>query len=415
MNEIRNIIIGLEFRPKGTQICYYDRQEKEPVSISPKLGSNQYLFPTILSKRPGEDVWHVGIEAEYFSTYHGEILIDSLYDICCAEENILLDGKETAPAVLLAHYLLEVLKLSGASDPVRQLGALMVVTEELNGPMVRNLQKAWEIAGLTRAHCYMQDLEESFYYFVMHQKREYFSRKVAWFTFQGEEVSFASLSLNNRTRPVMAEIEKGKKIQLPKEPQQKDVAFYELIIESFGAEPYSSIFMVGEGFHKDWAVRSIPLLCKNQRKVFYGNNLFVWGACYAAKEKSEDHSLKGYLYTGNALVRVNVGMEMIIQGTNAYYPVIEAGTNWYETEKDFEILLDDIDHLVFLVNQMHTESKTRYCMQLPGLPKRPARATRLHVHLEYESSNLCVIRVTDLGFGEMYPSSGKSWEEKISW
>lgn len=415
MNETRNIIIGLELGPRASQICYYDRQEKEPVSISPKVGSNQYLFPTILSKKPGEEVWHMGLEGEYFSAHQGEVLVDSLYEICQEEENVLIDGQEMEPAQLLARYLLEVLKMSGASDPVRQLGALMVVTEELTGPMVRNMQKAWKLAGLTRARCFMQDREESFYYYVMHQRREYLSRKVAWFTFQKNEVSFASLSMNNRTRPVMVNIEKGKRITLPADPQERDLAFYQLAQSSFGTDFYSSIFIVGEGFDKEWAVRSIPLLCKNQRKVFYGNNLFVWGACYAAKEKAEDHSMKGYLYTGNSLVRTNVGMEMIIQGTNAYYPVVEAGTNWYETAKDFEIILDDMDRLVFLVNPMNSESKTFYSMQLPGLPKRPAKTTRLHVHLEYESSKICVITVTDLGFGEMFPASGKVWEERISW
>lgn len=415
MNETKNIIIGLEFRPRESQICYYDRQEKEPISISPKVGSNQYWFPTVLSKKPGEDVWHMGLEAEYFSTHQGEVLIDSLYEICREEEMVLVDGKEMEPAALLAQYLLEVLKMSGASDPVRQLGALMVVTEELQGPVVRNLQKAWELAGLTRVPCFMQDLEESFYYYVMHQRREYLSRKVAWFTFHRNEVSFASLSMNHRTRPVMVEIKKGKHITLPADPDEKDQAFYQLILDSFGTDFYSSIFMVGEGFAKEWAVRSIPLLCRNQRKVFYGNNLFVWGACYAAKEKAEDHNMKGYLYEGNALVRTNVGMEMIVQGTNAYYPVVEAGTNWYETIKDFEILLDDMDRLVFLVNPMNSETKTFYSMQLPGLPKRPPKTTRLHVHLEYESSKICVITVKDLGFGEMFPSSGKSWEEKVSW
>ena len=44
-------------------------------------------------------------------------------------------------------------------------------------------------------------------------------------------------------------------------------------------------------------------------------------------------------------------------------------------------------------------------MQLPGLPERPPKATRLHIHLEFESDKRCRIHVTDLGLGEMYPAS----------
>ena len=71
MNETRNIIVGLEIGKNQSQICYYDRREKEPISVSVKAGSNQYLFPTRLSKKPGEEVWHYGMEADYFSRQEG--------------------------------------------------------------------------------------------------------------------------------------------------------------------------------------------------------------------------------------------------------------------------------------------------------------------------------------------------------
>ena len=51
MNETRNIIVGLEIGKQQSQICYFDRKEKEPISISVKTRSNQYLFPTMLSKK----------------------------------------------------------------------------------------------------------------------------------------------------------------------------------------------------------------------------------------------------------------------------------------------------------------------------------------------------------------------------
>lgn len=65
MNETRNIIVGLEIGKLQSQICYYDRKEKEPISISVKTGSNQYLFPTMLSrkkeKKSGISEWRLGI------------------------------------------------------------------------------------------------------------------------------------------------------------------------------------------------------------------------------------------------------------------------------------------------------------------------------------------------------------------
>ena len=54
-------------------------------------------------------------------------------------------------------------------------------------------------------------------------------------------------------------------------------------------------------------------------------------------------------------------------------------------------------------------------MGLPGLPERPNKTTRLSLSLAYVSQKDCQIVVEDLGFGDMYPSSGKIWKELVQW
>ena len=90
---------------------------------------------------------------------------------------------------------------------------------------------------------------------------------------------------------------------------------------------------------------------------------------------------------------------MLISGSPAYYSLIGAGVNWYEAVGDCEILLDGTRELVFTVSDMEGKRKEKYSMQLPGLPERPPKATRLHIHLEFESDKRCRIHVTDLGLG----------------
>lgn len=415
MNETKNIIVGLELGSKTSQLCYYDRKEKEPISLSPKVGSNQYPFPTSLSKKPGEDVWHLGLEAEYFASQQGEIMIDDFFGILNQEEEVLVDGQLTEPYKVAGAYLKETMKLLGVSDLVRQVSALMITTEQLTQAMVHNLQRACEEIGFSRKRCFLQDFEESFFCYVLNQKAEYWSRKVAWFTFDRDQVSFAQLVIDQKTKPMIVRILRGRTIQLSEDPAERDLEFYQLIHESFGTDNYSSIYIVGEGFDKEWAVRSVPLLCKNRRHVFYGNNLFVKGACYGAREKVEERNLKNYLFSGQGLIKSNIGMEMAVQGSQAYYPIIEAGNNWYECIREFEIILDNTEELTFLVNPMEGKIRTRYSMKLPGLPKRPNKTTRLQIRVEYESASVCVITVTDMGFGEMFPASGQVWTEKVSW
>ncbi len=39
MNEIRDLIIGIDFGKDYSQICYYDRKGEEPCSVSMKVGA----------------------------------------------------------------------------------------------------------------------------------------------------------------------------------------------------------------------------------------------------------------------------------------------------------------------------------------------------------------------------------------
>lgn len=413
MNEVRNIIVGFDLGERVSQLCYYDRREGEPVSLPMKVGTGQYTFPNCLSKKPGEEEWHFGLEVEYFVGQQDEIYLDNLYELGSNGRTVTVDGKERSVGELLGIFIGNALRILGVPDPVKSISGLMITTPKLTKAMVENIREACQYMGFARNRCFLQDYEESFYYHTLYQKPDIWSRNVALFTFDQDEVAYSKLEMDKKTKPVQVRVKRGKRVSLHQDPVERDFDFYELIQESLGNEVFSSIFLVGEGFDREWAVRSVPLLCRHQRHVFYGNNLFSKGACCGAKEKVEERNLKGYLYAGNDLVRLNVGMEMMVFGTPAYHSLISAGVNWYEAVGGCELILDNTAELTFVVSNMENTKKERYSMALPGLPVRPPKATRLRLHLEFESANRCRIDVEDLGFGEMYPSSGLVWHETM--
>lgn len=92
MNEVRNILVGFDFGEKVSQLCYYDRREGEPVSLPVKVGTGQYTFPNVLSKKPGEEEWHFGLEVEYFVEQQDEIPVENLYTLCLKQETVEVDG-----------------------------------------------------------------------------------------------------------------------------------------------------------------------------------------------------------------------------------------------------------------------------------------------------------------------------------
>lgn len=415
MNEIRDLIIGIDFGKEFSQISYYDRKAEEPLSMPMKVGSSQYEAPTLLCKRMEQEEYYVGLEAKYFGKEKDGVLVENLYEICESEEEVQIAGEIYKPWELFAHFLKGMMRFLGIVDLVKNTKCVALTTRNLSHVQVVNFQKAFESLGFPQEKTMLMDYCESFYYYVMTQKKETWNRSIGWYDFKENKVTFRKLSLDSATKPVLVRMSDPVETELSEEGLLRDEDFTRFIRETLQKELFSSIQITGEGFDQSWAETSVKLLCFQKRKVYFGNNLFAKGACAAAIEKLEKKILKAYRYLSDSLVLTDVGMEMRVMGSPTYYPLIEAGCNWYESKASCEFIMDNTDELVFVVTKMGHSEKKKVIMGLPQLPKRPNKTTRLALTLEYRSAKECEVMVTDLGFGEMFPSSGKVWKEITAW
>ncbi|MBQ1311609.1 MAG: hypothetical protein IIY55_07145 [Blautia sp.] len=418
MNEIRDLIVGLDFGREYTQICYYDRRAQEMRSLSLKAGASQYEAPTALYRRADAGEFMAGPDTGYFAEQHGGELISDLYELSGQREGILFDGEKLEPWNLIAHFLKGMLRFLGVADIQRNIKCLAITTEDLTPVRVRNFRAALKEMGFGEEQCILLDYAESFYYYAMTlpQKKEILNRSVGWYDFMDNLVLFRRMYVaGSATRPVVVKLDRAVKGTLPENEEDKDDAFCKFIQRTLGNDPFSSIQLTGRGFDQSWAKQSVKMLCFQKRKVYSGNNLYARGACCAAKERCEDRALRGFQFLSKALVNQEVGMEMRIMGSDACYSLISAGRNWYECHKTLELLLDGTQELAFTVSTLGGADKRRVAMPLPGLPERPPKTTRLLLEMEYVSPEECIITVTDLGFGELFPSSGKVWRETVRW
>ncbi|MCF0132899.1 MAG: hypothetical protein HUJ72_03425 [Blautia sp.] len=415
MNEIRDLIVGIDFEKEKTQMSFYDRKAQEPRSVSMKVGADLFEIPTMLCKRTTQGDYCVGIEAEYFAKEQSGILLDNLYEISKSRQTVQVGSEILEPWELLAAYIKGMLKYLGIMDTVKNTKCLAICTPELTGIQVENLQQACAAAGFDRDKFLLMDYGESFFHYVMGQKGETWNRSVAWYAFETKKVLYRKMSMNSGSSQTLVHLEPAVEIELPEEAGERDDRFSRFVAETMGTGLFSSVQITGEGFSQDWAKNSVRILCFQKRKVYYGNNLFSRGACYGARDKAEGRKTKGYRYISESMVRTNIGMEMRVMGAPAYHSLITAGKNWYDSKASCEFLLDDVQDLVFVVSDMEKNDKRHMVMPLPGLPKRPNKTTRLRLEMEYVSAAECKIMVQDLGFGDLFPSSRKVWKETVNW
>lgn len=409
--ESRNLILGLELGERDSRMCVYDRNEREVVSL--RLWGGQEAFPTALARETDSSTWYAGADAVAEEAASSRVVLDQLYEIILGRTNTSIEGSWYTPAELLANFLSCVLKQAGITDFEKQISSMMITCSRLSRNLVEHIREAYEILGLPRSKAYIQEMDESFYYYTINQKPELWNRSVGCFCFEEESVSFLRLSINNRTKPATARVDRVGRQPLSPRHEFRDKEFLTLARQIVGGEIYSCIYLTGPGFSSSWAGESLRELSKRQCKLFGGDNLFAAGACYGAREKVDDRMNHGILFLGNDLVRSNVSMELMANGSKTNYVLINAGLHWYEAEKECELILDGARELEFTTTAMENGKVSRYTMCLEGLPDRPRRTTRLSLNLMYESPTTLKITVKDLGFGEIFPATDKVWSETL--
>ena len=384
MENSRKLLVGLDLDRRSPQICTYEKEGADIVVAPMRVGGDADLLREILDQMEAQGRAGFVISPEQ------------------AEKNLASEEK-------MAEIFRRAFHALGMDHPDRQIEGLMVTASVVTKPLVELLRGVFRRLKLDAGRCWIQDHRESFYYHTLYQNHELWNRNVGLFYFRDHEVTFYAMELNHRTRPVTANVREGDTIYLEESPVRDEI-FYQMILNSLRQDMYTSIFLLGEEFDKSWAGRSTALLCKGGRKVFVVDNLFARGACYAAREKAGEDQLSDYLYLGEALVKKNIGLNLLVDGQMSFCQLISAGVNWYEAFGSCEILLGNTKELIFRRSEMQGGQKSEYCLPLEGLPDRPEGTTRLRIELAYDSPNSCRVQVEDLGFGELFPSSGKVWQ-----
>ena len=269
--------------------------------------------------------------------------------------------------------------------------------------------------------------EESFFNYMLYQPDELMHHTILACDYDLETLKVFQMTLNHNTRPVVAtiDVKEFDSLRLGPDGFPRDAALFHrtcdrlddeflTIMQKLCSEKIvSTIFLLGEGFREKWTKRSLEFLCRT-RRVFQGNNLFSKGASIAARERirpSEDN--KRFVFLGEDKLKANLGMNLLKCGQEVYYALLDAGVNWYEAGNSFDIIMDPSGIINIQVTPLTGKSPRLVQFYLEGLEKRPNGTTRLHISLEMPSVDEVVVKVQDMGFGELFPATGQVWEQVI--
>ena len=420
-----SVLVGYDLGEKYSQISYCVYGQEEATTIATVVGTKQYNIPTMLCKREGVNQWFYGKDAVKNMDEEGMFPVEGLLDLARKGDAIELDGESYDPVALLTLFLKRSMTLMNFIATVEKIDAIMFTVDELDDRMVEILSQASVNLGLKTPHIYFQSHTESFYAFMLHQPPELWNYQAMACEHDGVRLKLYRMECNKRTTPIVVLIEEQiyETLVIPEETEEEavredayrmaDERFLGILRKMCEGRIMSSVYLLGDGFRAEWDKQSIQFLCHN-RRVFRGNNLFSRGACYGLQEKLEPSEAGSkHVFLGKDKLKSNIGMNVLRQGRESYFALLDAGENWYEVQKECEFLLEGERELEFVVTPLTGKDIETRVIPLAG-GNKGAPYTRYRMEMAMSAPETVQIKVTDMGFGELFPASGQVWEESLT-
>lgn len=402
--------IGIDLNDSYAMVSFFQQNMKEPETVSTVAGSEEFQIPLVLARRKSIGKWYYGDEARRLSKSGEMVCIDQLLKRALNSEKIVIDDDSFMAEELLALFLKKVMELPSKLGNPSSFDRLVICVDRLTKENVSMFYGMAVRLGINSRQLTVIDRKESFYYFALNQDKSLWLHDVVMFMQEKESIFFYSLKRDLRTTPQVVSIDESISYTLDK--NDKDKSFLDIINESFKNQIISTVFLVGDTFAEGWMKQSVTLLCKG-RRVFMGNNLFTKGACYAAATRDKEAEWP-FVYMGENEMKFNLSLKVHDKGELSFYNLISAGSNWFESKGQCEVIISGSYEVDFWKQLPKSREAKIETLRLTDMPPRPDRATRIRITATPVSDDRIDIEIKDLGFGEIFMSSGKVWHYEMT-
>ncbi len=405
----KSVYFGIELRDTYTCVSYYQLNMESPETISTVMGAENYQIPTYIAKKRGMGQWYFGAEAKAKVKLGEALGVDDILSKAFADEDVLIENERLKARDLLLIYIKKLLSMPGYFYANSNLQKLTIVVERLSLEIVDTFSYIINELAIKKNKLMVIDFKEAFYYYTLNQRPECFLHDVVMFDYSDGKIMHYSLTRNLRTTPQIVYLQDGVHSPLGTNP---DLEFNDLIDRVFAGKIISSVYLLGDGFDGDWLKVSLQKLCRN-RKVFVGKDMYSRGGCYAGVVKDGKKDWP-FIYIGDNELKMNLSIKVIDNRIMDYLTLLNAGDSWYEAYGECEVILDGSGEIEVWIQKPDVRDAKVEILELTDLPERDNRTTRLRISARPSSDIEAVVTITDLGFGEIVPSSNKTWEHTIA-
>jgi len=413
MDTPRKVIVGYDLCEDYSRISCYSYKKNEAITISPYEGNEDGLIPTVMCYRTDTRQWLFGEDAITGAKSGSGILVDNLLSNLENDREIEIMGVKYSAQAIMDKFLRRTLTLVRDYFPTQPITKLVITVRNTKPYFVEKLYDTLSLLGIGRDRAHIIGHEDAYLYYALYQDRSLWMNDVGLFDYGHEGLSYYQIRINRWSKPMIASLEKHDfSDSLEADLLQQKNADAAYVFENLAnsvlyKQIVTTLYFTGKGFEGGWADRAMKSLCIG-RRVFYGQNLYTKGACYAAKELSGDKKLQDVLLLNDDMVTSSLALRVYKDGKISEVLLLDAGELWYKTGRSYELIPDGPAQLDIVQRNLMSREIIYHKIVLNELAVNTNRTSRLKIDFTCSDKATGVINLTDLGFGEFFKGTGRS-------
>ncbi len=411
---MQGLILGIDLCDDYCQAGYYDTQSGTADSIEFDE-DNGYMIPMAVCKIKDRDEWKMGGAAYRSALCDNAVTVDKLVSMCNKNGTITIDKIKYDSRKLMTVFLRNVISMAEDRMENRKIERIVFTARDEDTKVFETVKAILPELGIAGEKINFATHSEAYMYYIISQKPDVFTNMACLFDLSDNHMDYYEFAVTRGRKPQIAEVihqklEEGFSLDILDTAQGRKIADKILCSCSerlLGKRVVTSVFLTGRAFDSDtWAENFIKVFCC-KRRVFLGQGLFAQGAAYLANEYNCEEKIYPYTCICNGRILNNVVIEADYLGQPMHVIAAQAGSSFRSIQMDEDFILDNSDKIEFVISGVKMPWHKKIAVALEEFPKRKNRTTRINIKLWFESDNVMKTEITDLGFGEFYPSSGR--------
>ena len=391
-------VLGIALSDISTNLIFYPDDEA-------------LTFPTVISKKKGEDAWVVGEDAYALALDGKGIITDKLLKLTRKDGIATIDGTRYEGKEILKIYFREIINAGMEKLYKEKPDEVVVAMSGLEEDIVGDIRAAFVGLGYQPNHIHIISKEESFIYFVLSLKKDIWNNKVGMYDLSDVSLTYYEMLVNRNSRKLLVNAESENmdeafNLQILNNPSGAKLA--DKILTSVAEKvmdkkKFSSIFLTGQVFAEhEWADGFISYLC-SRGKVYLDTNIFAKGAAFKGVDLASENSIYNLTAICEGRLRSDVYINVENNGKDGKIYLAKAGDFWDEPDTELLMIPDEKEVIDISVAGIDGKVKKNIPIVLDILPKRPIKTRRFYFRTKFLDDKIMNVEIEDAGFGDMYP------------